>query len=137
MATKDQKKDVKIIHEKTTEFLKYEFSPDEVKEMSIDMAQKTITAKNLEEQKKAVDSDFKSQIDAAKLEANSLARKIRDGHEYRNIDCKKEINFETGMTKIIRMDTGEQVTERKMNASEKQMTITGYADSINGDQEQP
>jgi len=33
------------------------------------------------------------------------------------------------MVTIIRIDTGEEVAVRKMNAGERQMTITGFLDS--------
>lgn len=94
--------------------------------MSKDMAKNTIMAKNLEDQKKAIASDLKGQIDQALLSANMNAKHIQEGHEYRNIDCMKDLNFDTGMTTITRVDTGEIVTTRKMNSGEKQMTISGY-----------
>jgi len=123
----------RVIKEKTREWLKYTFSEDEITELSKEMAKNTILAKQLEERKKSIDSDLKGQIDKAKLESNISAKHIQEGHEYRNIDCMKDLNFDKGITTISRIDTGEIVTTRKMNDGEKQMTITGITSEVDED----
>jgi len=50
------------VYEKTNEFLKYEFSADEIKQMSVDMAQATIRAESLEDKKKAINSDLRARL---------------------------------------------------------------------------
>lgn len=131
------KKETRIIKEKTTEWLKYTFSEEEITEKSKEMAKCTIVAKNLEEQKKAIASDLKGQIDQALLTANMMAKHIQEGHEYRNIDCMKDLDFDKQETIITRVDTGEIITTRKMNAGEKQMTIKGFEETTpSGDLEQ-
>jgi len=113
----------KIKTEKCQEYLQYRFTPEELKEKGLAMAQSTIEADNLEGQKKSVMSDFKVKIEAAQLQVNINARHIRDGFWFRNIDCEKVHDYATGTVSTFRTDTGECVKSRQMRPDERQQTI--------------
>lgn len=105
----------------TTEWLKYEFSEDELKEFAKKLAYETRELMENEETKKSVMSDFKSKIESSKEKISKLSNLINNGYEYRNIDCEVQLNSpEDGQKTIIRKDTGEVVKSLSMTEEEKQ-----------------
>jgi hypothetical protein len=104
----------------TTEFLRYQFDEDEKKCLAQGMAQSVIKARDLEEEKKTITSQFASQINEANATANSAAQKLESGFEMRTIDCEELWNHKTKTITIIRLDTGEEVRERTMTNRECQ-----------------
>ena len=119
-------KEPHIETEKTTEYLEYRFSEDELKDIGLEMARATNRASEAEEQKKAAMAGFKDTIEKEQLTARMSARHISNGYEMRNIECKKYLDFTNCTVKVIRTDTGEIVVERKMRDNEKQMSIASY-----------
>jgi hypothetical protein len=53
----------------------------------------------------------------------SLAEKVRSGYEHRNVDCLKSLDYRLGTVTITRLDTGEVMRERPMDAEERQMSL--------------
>lgn len=105
----------------TTEWLKYEFTEAEQKELAKKLAYATRELMETEEAKKAVTSNFKSKIEAAKEQISKLSNNINNGYEYRNIDCEVVLNSpEPGTKSIVRKDTGEIVKTLEMDQEEKQ-----------------
>jgi hypothetical protein len=118
---KEDKKNQKI--EKTTQYLKYQFSKEEKADLADSLArgigeleQKTLQKKDVV---KAIDADI------AKLESTvSLsATKVKDGYEYRNIDCIITSDYDTKTKTITRIDTEEVVRTTTMTAEELQQPL--------------
>jgi len=108
----------------TTEWLKYEFTEEELKDFSKRLAYETRELMENEEAKKSVMSDFKSKIESSKEKISKLSNQINNGYEYRNIDCEVILNEpEAGMKQIVRKDTGELVKTLTMNSEEKQENL--------------
>ena len=116
-------KDAKVI--KTTEFLRYHFTEDEKKDLAQSMAQSIIKARELEEKKKAVTSQFASDINQETAKANSAAQRIESGFEMRTIDCDEHYIYGPNVVRTIRRDSGEEVKERTMTNGELQEEMFG------------
>ncbi len=111
--------------EKTIQYLKYQFTKEEKADLADSLArgigeleQKTLQKKDVV---KAIDADI------AKLESSvSLsATKVKDGYEYRNIDCIIAYDYEAKTKTITRIDTGEIVRESTMTNDELQIPLIG------------
>lgn len=103
------------------EFLQYDFTVDELAEFSQELARHTLERSRLEQQKKEVDSQLKSQIEAENTQITMLAGNISTKHERRMIACAiLWHNPSPGRATICRIDTGEVVRERAMTLEELQ-----------------
>lgn len=92
--------------------LEYYFTDDEKMQMSQQLAVETQNKRRLEDQKKAVTSQYGSQINEKAESINSLSDKIAAGYEYRNIECTVQWHTPTKNKKLItRSDTGENFVE--------------------------
>ena len=105
------------------EFIKYTFTENEKKEIAIEMAQKVANLQQAEDDKKAVASDFKSQIDGIQASVNSAATKLNNGYEMRSIKCEVVPNYDKKVWEYLRTDTGEQTKEKPMTANDLQMKL--------------
>jgi len=102
-------------------FLRVEFTPEEIKNFSSDLARKTAELSQAEEDKKAAVAQFADQLASAKATVSRLARNINSGYEMRNVDCEVTLHSpKKGLARIIRLDTGEEVNVRPMTADELQ-----------------
>lgn len=92
--------------------LEYYFTDDEKMQMSQQLAVETQNKRRLEDQKKAVTSQYGSQINEKAEAINTLSDKIASGYEYRNIECTVQWHTPTKNKKLItRSDTGEPFVE--------------------------
>lgn len=92
--------------------LEYYFTDDEKMAMSQQLAVETQNKRRLEDQKKAVTSQYGSQINEKAESINTLSDKIAAGYEYRNIECTVEWHTPTKNKKFLtRSDTGETFIE--------------------------
>ena len=76
-----------VILKQTKEVVKVALTPSEIRELGQDLARKYSEITDLEDQKKAITSEYKSRIDAAAAETSALARKIENGYEFREVQC--------------------------------------------------
>lgn len=74
----------------------------------------------IEVEKKAANSVFKDQLDAARDEMQRLSAIIRDEHESRPIECHWIDDWNHNVRRCIRQDTGDCVQEETIPASERQ-----------------
>lgn len=96
----------------TSRSLEYYFSDDEKLGMSKQLSAEVQNKRKLEDQKKAVMSQYSSQINEKTEAINMLSDKLAAGYEFRNIQCR--IDWHTpGKNKktIERLDTGERWIE--------------------------
>lgn len=77
----------------------------------------------------SIKSDFKARLERLESEVQLCTRKITDGFEMRNTDCETRYDDPSkGMASVYRLDTGELVRTRKMDANELQMELEEEAD---------
>lgn len=77
----------------------------------------------LEGQLTSVKKEYQGKIDAATATAERLGGIIRSGYEFRTTDCEQVMNWSDKTVKVIRLDTGEVVSSRRMTEEEKQMPL--------------
>lgn len=105
------------------EYCQYKFTADEKAAIGNDLAEKTGEANRLEERKKAIVKDFGGQIDVLRNACSTLAQNLREGYEYRDIDCDVEKDFKNRKVTHRRIDTFEVARIRNMTADELQLEI--------------
>lgn len=110
-------------NEKISQHLKYEFSEDEIRTLSYDLARATRELRALNEQKKEVMADFTGKIKAKEGATDRISEQVANGYEFRMVPCEVEFDDPaTGKKRITRTDTGEWWTE-DMTSSEMQSEL--------------
>lgn len=106
------------------EYLRYEFTEEEVRERSKKLALAVQSQTQAQEEQKAAVAQFKERIETCVSQIGRLSRDINMGWEMRTIDCRVDYHAPTQATKrITRIDTGEVVRETAMLASELQENL--------------
>lgn len=109
---------------KYTEYLKCDFSDAEIAEAAKELARANQRRSSIEQQKKEVDSQLKAEIEAQNTSINRLSGLIATGSEYRNVDCRIELDApEKGRKRVVRLDTNEEVRVVAMTDEDKQMSL--------------
>lgn len=120
--------------EYSTIWCKYKFSEEELRKIAETLAMKTQELAEIEEEKKAVASAFKERGDRVSAEQRSAARKYKDGYEMRNIECEGRRDYDAGIIRYIRTDTGEIAQETQMSMAERQLTLESAMNDATEDQ---
>ena len=68
-------------------------------------------------------TEFKSRLKAVGEQVELLAREVRTGNEYRQVQCFDRPDWSDGMVETIRTDTGEPVARRPMLPEERQQKL--------------
>ena len=102
---------------------KYEFTDSEKQEIGAEMGRFLCELTDVELEKKAIASDFKSRIDALKSSIQNSATKLNNGYEMRQIECRVEYDHKNDVVRWIRTDNYMIARYRKMEQSEKQMEV--------------
>ena len=105
------------------EFVKYTFTDEEKKEIAAEMAQKIVNLQQAEDDKKAIMSDYKSQIDGIQAGINSAATKLTSGYEMRSVKCEVVPNYKKKVWEYINVDTGLMIKEKGMTSNDLQMKL--------------
>lgn len=106
-----------------TRFLKVILTEDELREQSRIMAKALGDMATAENEKKAVMSQLKARIDEQNTIARSAGEVLRNGYEYRSVECQTAFDYENDLAIITRMDTLEVVEKRKLTETERQLSI--------------
>ena len=78
----------------------------------------------LEEEKKASNTRFKTEIDAKYAEVTKLRTVVETRMEDRLVECREEPDFGRSVVLIIRMDTGETVDTRPIEQADRQTELS-------------
>jgi len=106
------------------EFLRYDFTHEEVHEMGAELARISTEIARTREEKKAVVTDFNAKITAKEAEVGILGNNINNGYEHRYVECTIHFNTpNTGKKTIFRNDSGEQVKVLNMTSDEIQLDM--------------
>ena len=117
MTTKKRQKSEKM-------FLKYQFSHDEIHEKGILLASLTQEAAAIEDEKKAIVSEFKAKLDSKTAAIGSIGNHINNGYEHRYIECTTIFDEPSpGFKTTYRNDTKEKVSTAQMTPDELQLPI--------------
>ena len=106
------------------EYLKCELNDAEVSSLARELATANKTRARIEQRKKEIDSDLKSQIEAENSKIGRLSDLVQTGHEMRDVECRIELDTPSeGMKRYVRLDTGETVKEVKMSDIDRQTSL--------------
>ncbi len=109
---------------KHQEYVKVVFTDAEVADFARGLAQANRKRSSIEQQKKEVDTQLKAEIEAENTNIKRLSDHISNGHEYRNVECRVDLDVpEDGKKSIIRLDTGEVVKVLPMTDMDRQMRL--------------
>lgn len=94
---------------------------------------------DIETEKKKHADHFKDRIAGLQAKADELSRKVRDGKEWRDVDCRVFYGQPDKQHKqTIRLDTGEVVKTDRMTDSDLQLVMPemeGQDDAETGDED--
>ena len=116
---KKKAKRVRIFEQAAKEHLKCVLSEEELKLAGEESARYVQEKATQEADKKHSMAAFKARIDGADAKISEESNKIRNGYEYRDVECVTVRNYEKGTIKKIRTDTKEVIVDRKMTLGEK------------------
>lgn len=105
------------------EKLKVILTDKEIREAGSSLAMLYAQISTLEDDKKTSASDFKARIDAASAQATVQSNLIRNGYDYKDIDCEEIWDYDEKVVSVVRLDTGEQIRSRIMTAKELQQGL--------------
>ena len=109
------------MNETEKRFLKCDLTEAEILEYSQELAHKISDVNEKEVNKKASASQYKSEIDILQQTAASLARKVNEKAEYRDVECWAVRDYTDNDFTVTRIDTGEIIEQRPLRKDEMQM----------------
>lgn len=105
--------------EKVIRKLQCKLTLDEFEARADALAKTHDEAATLEAQRKATADDYKSRIAGVDAEASRLSSIVRNKSEPRDIECDEVWDWECDEYRVIRNDTFEVITCRKLRPEEK------------------
>ncbi len=78
---------------------------------------------DIELRKKTAMNGFKEEIESIEVKVSDLARIVREGKEYREVEVKEERDEERMVMNTIRLDTGEIVKYRELQGHERNLKL--------------
>lgn len=110
--------------ERKYEYLRYEYTPDEITAAAHDLATANRKRDGIEQRKKEVVASLKSEFEEQNSAITRLSNLIAMGFEYRDIEVRIELDTpESGKKRTIRLDTGEEVSVKPMTDTDRQMVL--------------
>jgi hypothetical protein len=100
-----------------------QFTPDELEEMRVDLAEKSIELKGHKEELKAVKEEFKIKMKPIETVVNDLLNNLHLKAESITGECLVELDQTLGVAIYYSQETGEEVGRRPLFANERQTTI--------------
>ncbi len=113
-----------MINKQPTEYLKYEYTDEEIADAARELATANKKRTSLEQRKKEVDAAIKAEIEVENSAIGRLSNLISTGFEYRDIEVTWTLDTpEDGMKRCVRNDTGEEVKVVRMTDTDRQMAL--------------
>lgn len=95
--------------------LRVDLTAKEVHDYSLELAQENKNNVSLEDEKKAVMSQYKAKIDESQAKINRLSGLVTDGYEMRDVECEVTYHKPTkGKKTIVRKDTDKVTSVESM-----------------------
>ena len=103
---------------KVSEYLKCLFTREEKEGLSDELVRKIGELREKEGRKKAIVKSLDSEMAAMEMQISELARKFKDGYEYRDVPCERIYDYAEGKKYTTRMDNGEIIKVVMLTADE-------------------
>lgn len=91
----------------------------------------------LEEKKKAANSDYAAQIKRLKADNQNVVYDVRTGSEERDVETVEKPDWQERIVKTVRVDTGETIYKRPMTKEEQQTRFDIFTREDDSEDEQP
>lgn len=112
------------MQKKYIRLLKCDFTADEITAKARELAAANRKRSDIEQRKKEIDADLKARIEEQNTLVQRLSEQITVGFEYRDIECRVDLDVpEKGQKTVIRLDTGEVVEVTRMTPDDCQMAL--------------
>lgn len=99
------------------------FTPTERQEMSDKLVDQISRRNQVEAEKKVAVSEFNDDIKAIELEINTLAGKLKDGWEQRDVQCRTERDYDARVIRFIDIETDMEVDSKEMSYADRQRRL--------------
>lgn len=109
--------------EKVRKFAIYYFNQEELLDIGKNVGRKVQESKALEDQKKAVTSDFKARIDSVDAEINLMSTHLQTGFCHKDYECYLVRNYTTHTREYWDVNTSELITTEKLTPEDYQMKL--------------
>ncbi len=100
--------------------LPVKLSDDERRMKGSQLAQKIQEGDEIASALAGAKSKYKVEAERVAKEITELARSLREGTEYRDVECEERFDFTAGRVSTVRLDTYETVETRPMKSEERQ-----------------
>lgn len=87
------------------------------------MAEHRADLQRLEDEKKQITKDFASRIELAQGTIRQESSTYLQGWEMRDVECIEITDKRAGFLTVVRQDTGEEVSRRKLTAEEMELKL--------------
>ncbi|CAK0777588.1 hypothetical protein CCP3SC15_5880001 [Gammaproteobacteria bacterium] len=103
--------------------LKHVFTPPEIKAMSERLAKQAAALRNKQLAKETVVAQLTNEIKSIDAEVESLADKINNGFEHRDMNCPLKFDWKKGFKDAIHPETGEVAKTLEITETERQLKL--------------
>lgn len=85
-----------------------------------DIGRATQSLASAREQAKEVAAQAKAEVERHRLEVERIGGLLANGYEYRDVECRVEVDAEDRRLTVTRLDTGEVIEDRRARPEELQ-----------------
>lgn len=112
-----------IERKKYTDIQRVRLTDEELIERAQEQSRTLQTIEEMENDLKTKAQHAKAAIAEREADVKRLSVEIRDRATYRPVDCERIFDYRRGLVIEVRLDTGEQISERPMTYAEKQREL--------------
>lgn len=120
-----------------TKMLSCQLTDDEVRQYGLNLAVVLEDIGNEIARQASFKQELKAALSALESQAAALSSKIRRGEELRDVDVQPEYDFDAGMYRETRTDTGAVIKERALTEQERQERLDLDGASAGATEDEP
>lgn len=128
----EDKRDDDIKLQPFTQELEVDLTSDELADRARRAAHRLQDHDAMQERHKAEAKQNRAALEEVASEIRTLSRAVREGTEFREVDCERVYNWTLGTVTDRRKDTGAVLSERAMTDAERQKALD-FDDGKSGD----
>lgn len=106
-----------------TRSLRHDLPAAELADLGQQLSRAVKAQQELTDEKAEAMAEFNQRVKAGTARINELANALNSGYEMREVHCHRIIDFDAGIARIKRLDTGEIIEERPLLDDERQMVL--------------
>lgn len=106
-----------------SESLMCQLTPEQVAERANRAARLQHDADELTSKLASETKRYKTSIQRSTMEQHRLLDEVRTRQGYRPVECERQPDYEAGLLRTVRLDTGEIVRQRQLTPEERQTLL--------------